>query len=130
MRQIIVLILILHSLNCNRNIPIPSGELRMTIEETLIKQYGPLLSLAQLAQVLDRKQEGLRITLRGSGDWVHQINAAKIRLGRRIYFRTSQVSNLLAGDQQESSGRPKCDPDSVLRPRKNRGDNQARPDVY
>ncbi len=39
----------------------------MTIEEVLVKQYGPLLSLAELAMILDRSPEGLRISLRSSG---------------------------------------------------------------
>jgi hypothetical protein len=32
--------------------------------EILITQYGPLLTLAQLAKILDRSAEGLRISLR------------------------------------------------------------------
>ena len=39
----------------------------MTIEEVLVKQYGPLLSLAELAMILDRSPDGLRISLRSSG---------------------------------------------------------------
>lgn len=74
----------------------------MTIEETLTNQYGPLLSLAQLAQVLDRSPEGLRITLRASSAWVQQINAARLRLGRRVYFRTSEISQLLSGIEEHS----------------------------
>jgi hypothetical protein len=70
----------------------------MTIEETLIKQYGPLLSIAQLAQVLDRSPEGLRISLRSSGAWVSRVNSAKLRLGRRVYFRTSEIAQVLSGD--------------------------------
>ena len=40
----------------------------MTIEEALVKQYGPLLSLTELAKILDRSPEGLRISLRSSGE--------------------------------------------------------------
>jgi hypothetical protein len=72
----------------------------MTIEETLTKQYGPLLSIAQLARVLDRSPEGLRISLRASAKWVQQVNAARVRLGRRVYFRTSTISQLLSGDHE------------------------------
>jgi hypothetical protein len=67
----------------------------MTMEEVLVKQYGPLLSLVQLALILDRSPNGLRITLRSSGDWVSQINAARLRLGRRVYFRTSEIARVL-----------------------------------
>ena len=67
----------------------------MTIEEVLVKQYGPLLSMEDLAIILDRSPEGLRISLRSSGEWVRRINAARLQLGRRVYFRTSEIANVL-----------------------------------
>ena len=60
-------------------------------EETLIKQYGPLLSINQLAGILDRYADGLRTTLRSFGEWVNKINATFLRLGRRLYFRAVEV---------------------------------------
>jgi hypothetical protein len=51
--------------------------------------------LTELAKILDRSPEGLRISLRSSGEWVKQINAARLRLGRRVYFRTSEIANVL-----------------------------------
>ena len=67
----------------------------MTTEETLIKQYGPMFSINPLAGILDRSPDGLRITLRSSGEWVSKINATRLRLGRRVYFRTAEVANVL-----------------------------------
>lgn len=69
----------------------------MQIEEALTKEYGPLLSVAQLAKVLDRSAEGLRISLRTESAWSKPINAAKLKLGRRVYFRTAEVANVLSG---------------------------------
>ncbi|MBC3884930.1 DNA-binding protein [Undibacterium griseum] len=69
----------------------------MQIEEALTKQYGPLLSVAQLAKVLDRSAEGLRISLRTDSDWSKSINAAKLKLGRRVYFRTAEIALVLSG---------------------------------
>ena len=69
--------------------------MRMTAEETLIKQYGPLLSISQLAAILDRSPDGLRITLKSSGEWVNKINAARLRSGHRLYFRTVEVADVL-----------------------------------
>ncbi len=68
----------------------------MTIEETLLNRYGPLLSIGQLASVLDRSTEGLRISLRSPAEWSTRINATRLKIGRRVYFRTSQVAQLLA----------------------------------
>lgn len=70
----------------------------MHIEEALTRQYGPLLSIAQLAKVLDRSAEGLRISLRTDSEWSRQVNAAKLKLGRRVYFRTAEVAKVLSGD--------------------------------
>jgi hypothetical protein len=67
----------------------------MTIEEVLVREYGPLLSFAELAMILDRSPDGLRTSLRSSGEWVTRINAARLRLGRRVYFRTSEIANVL-----------------------------------
>ena len=67
----------------------------MTTEETLIKQYGPLLIINQLAGILDRSPGGLRTALRSSGEWVNKVNATRLRLGSRLYFRTVQVADVL-----------------------------------
>ena len=67
----------------------------MTIEETLLDSYGPLLSINQLAKVLDRSPEGLRISLRRSNEWAGQINLARKKIGRRVYFKTSEVAQFL-----------------------------------
>lgn len=70
----------------------------MTIEDTLLKSYGPLLSITQLAEILDRSPEGLRISLRSSNTWAHRINSTRIKIGRRVYFRTSEIAELFGED--------------------------------
>lgn len=70
----------------------------MQIEEALTKQYGPLLSIAQLAKVLDRSAEGLRKSLQSDSEWSRNINAAKVKLGRRVYFRTADIAKVLSGE--------------------------------
>lgn len=65
------------------------------IEDTLLYRYGPLLSISQLATVLDRSPEGLRISLRSTGGWSEKFNATRLKIGRRVYFRTAQVAALL-----------------------------------
>lgn len=70
----------------------------MQIEEALNKQYGPLLSIHQLAKVLDRSAEGLRLSLRTDSEWARPINAARLKLGRRVYFRTAEIAKALGGE--------------------------------
>lgn len=67
------------------------------IEDVLTNQYGPLMSLAQLADCLHRSAEGLRISLRSESDWSRPINASKFKLGRRVYFRTAEIALVLSG---------------------------------
>lgn len=67
----------------------------MTTADILISQYGPLLTLAQLAGILDRSQEGLRISLRGQSSFSKAVNAARIRLGRRVYFSTTKIAAII-----------------------------------
>lgn len=69
----------------------------MTTEQALLEKYGPLLSVAHLAKVLDRSAEGLRISLRTDSDWSKSINAARLKLGRRVYFRTAEIALVLGG---------------------------------
>lgn len=69
----------------------------MKIEDVLTNLYGPLLSVAMLAKVLDRSAEGLRISLRTDSAWSKPINAAKLKIGRRVYFRTAEIALVLSG---------------------------------
>jgi hypothetical protein len=67
----------------------------------LKERYSVLLTLDQLAEILDRSPEGLRISLSTSrADWARHINATKVHIGRRIYFRTEAIAKLI--DEQFS----------------------------
>jgi hypothetical protein len=72
----------------------------MNIEEALLNKHGCLLTVAALAEVLGRSPEGLRISLRSTNtsDWALRVNATKLRIGRRIYFRTSEIASILVGN--------------------------------
>ena len=63
----------------------------------MFDKYGPLITLGQLAQMLDRSADGVRMTLREASPYAEQLNLAKVRIGRRIYFRTPDVAQLLLG---------------------------------
>jgi hypothetical protein len=67
----------------------------MSIEETLTAKYGPLLTLAQLADVLSRSVDVIRISLRTQSPAATRINAARLKIGRRVYFRTAQIAQYL-----------------------------------
>lgn len=67
----------------------------MTIEESLVGRYGPLMPLAGLASLLDRSPEAARMFLRSNSELAQRINNAKIKVGRRLYFRTIEVAKVL-----------------------------------
>ena len=67
-----------------------------TIEQTLLNRYGPLLTILILAHILDRSPEGLRISLRNNSESSAKINAARIKIGRRVYFKTAEIAQILS----------------------------------
>lgn len=68
---------------------------RTATEEQLIERYGILLSLEDLADVLKRSKDGLRIALRGDSEFARVWCSAKRKIGRRVYFRASDVARLI-----------------------------------
>lgn len=71
-------------------------------EQILIDLYGPLLSLEQLATVLKRSKDGLRLTIRGSSEFATAIQSCRVRLGRRVYFNSLQIAKLMIGGEKET----------------------------
>ncbi len=67
--------------------------------KTLADRWGVLLSYEALGQVMDRSPDGLRLSLaQNRTDWAQRVNAAKVRIGRRVLFRTSQIAALIDGE--------------------------------
>lgn len=67
-------------------------------ESYLLEKYGPLLSLEQLAGLLDRSVDGFRLTLAQDGEIATKFNPARKKIGRRVYFRSSMVAQVLDAD--------------------------------
>mgnify|MGYP003577987693 CR=1 FL=1 len=65
------------------------------IQHSLQERYGPLLSMSHLAELLHRSPDGLRLALRATDGYAAHINKAKIKIGRRVYFRTQDIADLL-----------------------------------
>lgn len=69
----------------------------MTIEEALVSKYGPLMSVVALSSVLDRSPESVRVFLRSNDESAQRLNLAKVKVGRRLYFRTAEIAEVLNG---------------------------------
>ena len=67
-----------------------------TTEDILLSQFNtPLLSLKQVAQILDRSPQGLRTTLSGDNEIARRLNPAKRRFGRRVLFAVVDLANFI-----------------------------------
>lgn len=69
----------------------------MTTEEVLLRKFGgsPLLSISQVAEILHRSPDGLRITLSGDNELSRKLRPNKIKIGRRVYFKISAIVSLI-----------------------------------
>lgn len=70
----------------------------MTAEEYLLERFGPLMSMAQVASLLDRSPDGFRVAMYSDSDLARKLKPAVVRVGRRVYFRTLQVIHALSLD--------------------------------
>ena len=73
----------------------------MTTVEILVARFGPLLTRLQVAEILDRSAEGLRLTERGDSDLGRKLRAARVKIGRRVHFRVSAIAHLLEDNSSD-----------------------------
>ena len=66
-------------------------------ETYLLNTYGPLMTIEQVAKLLNRSSEGLRITIRGNNSVGKVLTNAKVKIGRRVHFKIGIVAALLDG---------------------------------
>lgn len=62
---------------------------------SLLGDLPPLLSMAQLASLLDRSPNGLRVALAEASPYAIRLNAAKLKIGRRVYFLRDEIERFL-----------------------------------
>ena len=67
----------------------------ITTAELLVNKYGVLLSLETTAQLLNRSKDGLRVSLSRQSDIAEQLNKAKVKLGRRVLFKTAVLAEII-----------------------------------
>lgn len=61
----------------------------------MFDKYGPLITINQLAQILNRTVNGVRMALGENESYAQQLNTHKIYIGRRVYFKTLGVAELI-----------------------------------
>uniref|UniRef100_UPI0030C82990 hypothetical protein n=1 Tax=Xanthomonas citri TaxID=346 RepID=UPI0030C82990 len=70
----------------------------MTTEEYLLQKYGPLMKLVDVAALLGRSPDGMRVALYSNNEVSRKLRPTMLRVGRRVYFRTLQVKDALSLD--------------------------------
>ncbi|WP_321849358.1 hypothetical protein [Burkholderia diffusa] len=64
------------------------------------------MTLEQLAAMLSRKPEGLRMALLNQkSEWARGLNTRKVYIGRRMYFPTEAVAQLLDAGFEDQGDR-------------------------
>jgi len=72
--------------------------LRQKLIDILDERYGPLLTMDQLADLLGRSTNGLRLSLRKDTAFSRAFNATSMKQGRRKYFLAELIAELLSKD--------------------------------
>lgn len=72
--------------------------MKSKFEEALIEKFGLLMSPAQLAELLGRSPEALRAHLSRykNETFYKSLNRTSVKVGRRVYYRTPEVAEILA----------------------------------
>lgn len=66
------------------------------LAQQLTDRFGPLLTLRQLAELLDRSVSGMRYSLRSPRDErMRALNACACRIGRRVYYPATDVARII-----------------------------------
>lgn len=67
----------------------------MTVDYYLIERFGLLMSISDLADLLGRSPDGVRVSLYSDTEVSRKLKPTMVKVGRRVYFRTLQVKGAL-----------------------------------
>ena len=67
----------------------------MTVDDYLIERFGLLMSISDLADLLGRSPDGVRVSLYSDTEVSRKLKPTMVKVGRRVYFRTLQVKGAL-----------------------------------
>ncbi|MGY4877112.1 plasmid-related protein [Vreelandella aquamarina] len=70
----------------------------MTVDDYLIERFGLLMSITDLADLLDRSPDGIRVSLYSDTEVSRKLKPTMVKVGRRVYFKTLQVKDALSLD--------------------------------
>lgn len=77
---------------------------QITEAELVFQAYGSYMTYEELAAYLKRSPDGLRITLGRDNALSRLLKPTRVKLGRRVYFRTLEVLNALSMTRSNLDG--------------------------
>lgn len=82
--------------------PATSTPLQSDLATQLTERFGPLLTQAQLAELLGRSTGGLRYSLCAPSDGpTRALKASGRKIGRRVYYPAIKVARIIIGGDPE-----------------------------
>jgi hypothetical protein len=76
-----------------------------SVHDWALEKYGPLMTYPQVAEMLSRTTNGLRAMMaRRESEASRMLSGAKFTIGRRVYFRTDQVTRLIGAQPTGAVG--------------------------
>ncbi|MBN8411446.1 plasmid-related protein [Halomonas litopenaei] len=75
----------------------------MTVDDYLVGRFGLLMSISDLADLLGRSPDGVRVSLYSDTEVSRKLKPTMVKVGRRVYFRTLQVKEVLHLDHIEDA---------------------------
>jgi hypothetical protein len=73
------------------------------LETSLVAKYGPLMSTRNFAELLDIKEISVSNGFANNLPWTRPFRGARIKVGRRVYFNTAEVAEVLRQVQGKDS---------------------------
>lgn len=74
-----------------------------TTEELLVRQYGILMSIKDVAQLFKRTPGSLRVTLNNNETpFARMLNSARVKRGRKVVFKATAVALLIDDEDYEA----------------------------
>ena len=70
----------------------------MNVEDYMVERFGLLMSITDLADLLGRSPDGVRVSLYTDTEVSRKLKPTMVKVGRRVYFRTLQVKEALSLD--------------------------------
>ena len=72
----------------------------------LLNAHGPLLSLAEVAKLLKRQPNGIRVCSYRATPLGRQLQSARVKIGRRVYFAAEKIAEIIDQNQKTESNTP------------------------